>query len=100
MRFKRLIPLMVMFFVVVSLMGGIPSQAQAKDKTIKLTYAFFAPARTFPGRQMSTWAEEIDPAKFGYIMGPQDQVIYYQIKAGVPPWDCSSATFIGGTYQR
>lgn len=34
-----------------------------------------------------TWAEEIDPSKFGYLMGPQDQVIYYSIKAGVPPWE-------------
>jgi len=67
MRLKRLIPLMVMFFVVVSFMGGIPSQVQAKDKTLKLTYAFFAPARTFPGRQMSTWAEEIEKRTDGMV---------------------------------
>lgn len=34
-----------------------------------------------------TWQEEIDPSKFGYLLGPQDQVIYYSIKAGVPPWE-------------
>jgi ADP-ribosylglycohydrolase len=35
----------------------------------------------------ATWAEEIDPSKFGYLLGPQDQAIYYSIKAGVPPWE-------------
>jgi ADP-ribosylglycohydrolase len=34
-----------------------------------------------------TWLEDIDPSKFGYVLGPQDQVIYYSIKAGVPPWE-------------
>lgn len=34
-----------------------------------------------------TWVEDIDPSKFGYILGPQDQVIYYSLKAGVPPWE-------------
>jgi ADP-ribosylglycohydrolase len=33
------------------------------------------------------WATEIDPSKFGYLLGPQDQVIYYSIKAGIPPWE-------------
>lgn len=34
-----------------------------------------------------TWAEDIDPKKFGYLLGPQDQVIYYAIRAGIPPWE-------------
>lgn len=33
------------------------------------------------------WVRDIDPAKFGYLLGPQDQVIYYSFKAGVPPWE-------------
>jgi ADP-ribosylglycohydrolase len=32
-----------------------------------------------------TWVDLIDPAKFGYLLGPQDQVIYYSLKAGLPP---------------
>lgn len=32
-----------------------------------------------------TWVELIDPDKFGYLLGPQDQVIYYSLKAGMPP---------------
>ena len=38
-----------------------------------------------------TWLEDIDPSKFGYVLGPQDQVIYYSIKGGVPPWDIGRA---------
>jgi ADP-ribosylglycohydrolase len=30
------------------------------------------------------WLDLIDPAKFGYLLGPQDQVIYYSLKAGIP----------------
>jgi ADP-ribosylglycohydrolase len=32
-----------------------------------------------------TWIEDIDPAKFGYLLGPQDQVIYNLLKDGLPP---------------
>lgn len=34
-----------------------------------------------------TWVEEIDLSKFGYLLGPQDQVIYYSLKWGIPPWE-------------
>ncbi len=34
-----------------------------------------------------TFMDDIDPEKFGYLMGPQDQVIYYSLIAGVPPWE-------------
>lgn len=33
------------------------------------------------------FARDIKPECFGYLMGPQDQIIYYAIKAGVPPWE-------------
>lgn len=33
------------------------------------------------------WIRDVDPEKFGYLMGPQDQVIYYSLKAGVFPWE-------------
>jgi len=32
-----------------------------------------------------TWVELIDPEKFGYLLGPQDQIILMSIKAGIPP---------------
>jgi ADP-ribosylglycohydrolase len=31
-----------------------------------------------------TWLDLIDPAKFGYLLGPQDQVIYLSLQAGIP----------------
>jgi len=34
-----------------------------------------------------TWVEDIDPSKFGYLLGPQDQVIYNLLKDGLPPWE-------------
>jgi ADP-ribosylglycohydrolase len=33
------------------------------------------------------WLRDIDPEKFGYLLGPQDQIIYYSLKAGIPPWE-------------
>jgi hypothetical protein len=40
------------------------------------------------------WVELIDPAKFGILLGPQDQVIYWALKAGVPPTEVGRyATF-------
>lgn len=41
-----------------------------------------------------TWLDLIDPAKFGYLLGPQDQVIYWSMYAGVPPTESGKyATF-------
>jgi ADP-ribosylglycohydrolase len=34
-----------------------------------------------------TWIEDIDPNKFGYLLGPQDQVIFNLLKTGLPPWE-------------
>ncbi|HEV2527125.1 MAG TPA: ADP-ribosylglycohydrolase family protein [Thermomicrobiales bacterium] len=34
-----------------------------------------------------TWKRDIDPSKFGYLLGPQDKVIYESLKAGIPPWE-------------
>src|SRR5574340_148725 len=33
------------------------------------------------------WVEKINPAKFGYNLGNQDQVIYILLKTGMPPWE-------------
>lgn len=69
MTVKRQIPTFVVFFVAVAIMlgGGISSQAQDKEKPITLTYAFFAPAGTFPGKQMTHWAEEIEKRTDGLV---------------------------------
>jgi len=69
MTTKRQILLFVMFFFAAALIcgGGISSPAEAKDKPIKLTYAFFAPAGTFPGKQMAHWAKEIEKRTDGLV---------------------------------
>ncbi|MFD1717624.1 ADP-ribosylglycohydrolase family protein [Georgenia deserti] len=42
------------------------------------------------------WLRDINPEHFGYLLGPQDQVIYYGLKAGVWPWETGRyATFPG-----
>jgi TRAP-type C4-dicarboxylate transport system substrate-binding protein len=42
-----------------------PAGASAAD--VNLTYAFFAPAGTFPGRQMAHWAEEVTKRTGGKV---------------------------------
>jgi ADP-ribosylglycohydrolase len=34
-----------------------------------------------------TWVEDINPDNFGYLLGPQDQVIYNLLRTGLPPWE-------------
>ncbi|MEE8325987.1 MAG: TRAP transporter substrate-binding protein [candidate division NC10 bacterium] len=69
MKVKHLNHLFVVFFVAVSLTwgGGVLSQAEAGDKPLKLTYAFFAPAHTFPGKQMEHWVKEIEKRTDGLV---------------------------------
>lgn len=42
------------------------------------------------------WVEEIDPSKFGFLLGPQDKIIYDVLKAGLPPWDAGRYTQVPG----
>ena len=69
MKFNRQVSFLVMLLAALTIVcsGGFSSPAQAKDKPIKLTYAFFAPARTFPGKQMAQWAQEIEKRTNGMV---------------------------------
>ena len=69
MRINRHVPLIVMLLAAAAVVcsSGFSSPAQAKDKPIKLNYAFFAPARTFPGKQMAQWAQEIEKRTNGMV---------------------------------
>ncbi len=51
-RYRRLSLTLIALALVWS---GSPAAAES----VRLTYAFFAPAKTFPGRQMDHWAEEL-----------------------------------------
>ena len=48
-----------------------------------------------------TWIEDINPDNFGYLLGPQDQVIYNLLKTGLRPWEVGRyaawPAFIGTT---
>ena len=67
MKVKQSMPLLVVCLIALSLIwGGFSAQAIAKDKPIKLTYAFFAPAGTFPGKQMAQWAMEMEKRTDGW----------------------------------
>lgn len=56
--------------LVVSLAAGLPvlaAPAASWAADINLTYAFFAPAGTFPGKQMAHWAEEMSKRTGGKV---------------------------------
>jgi len=56
--------------VLVSLAAGLlvlASPIAACAAEINLTYAFFAPARTFPGKQMAYWAEQLTKRTNGKV---------------------------------
>ena len=44
---------------------GLPQAAAAADVT--LTYAFFAPAKTFPAVQMAHWAQQLNKRSNGKV---------------------------------
>jgi ADP-ribosylglycohydrolase len=44
------------------------------------------------------WVRDIDPAKFGILLGGQDQIIYYSAKAGVPPWEIGKFAYFPGAW--
>jgi len=69
MKIYRQIPSLILFLVAVSFVfsGGFLLQAQAEAKPINLTYAFFAPAQTFPGKQMAQWAAEVEKRTNGQV---------------------------------
>lgn len=68
MRLRLLSRLVVISAMAVAFMGGgFISPVAAADKPITLTYAFFAPAGTFPGKQMAHWAAEVEKRTEGLV---------------------------------
>lgn len=54
-------------FLIVLLGGMVLLSGLADAKVIKLRYAFFAPAHTFPGVQMERWAREVEKRTDGKV---------------------------------
>ncbi|MFH1872125.1 MAG: TRAP transporter substrate-binding protein [Pseudomonadota bacterium] len=46
---------------------GLAAPVAVHAAEINLTYAFFAPAKTFPGRQMAHWAEQLNKRTNGKV---------------------------------
>jgi TRAP-type C4-dicarboxylate transport system substrate-binding protein len=69
MKIKSRRLLLAVFFIAVPFIldAAVASLAEAEDKTITLTYAFFAPAGTFPGKQMEHWAQELEKRTDGLV---------------------------------
>ncbi|MEW6672667.1 MAG: TRAP transporter substrate-binding protein [Thermodesulfobacteriota bacterium] len=68
MRIKGRVHYCVLFFVAVALTcSGFVLSVDAKDQPLKLSYAFFAPAGTFPGKQMAHWAKELEKRTDGLV---------------------------------
>ena len=65
--------LTVLALTMALMIGGCASPAQTdvtprpEGETIKLSYAFFAPAATFPAVQMEKWAEEVERRTNGLV---------------------------------
>lgn len=47
---------------------GAANAAASNDKPIELNYAFFAPASTFPAKQMEKWKEEVEKRTNGKVV--------------------------------
>lgn len=64
---QRLVFILSFVAVCLVLSHTSPFQATARAKALKLTYAFFAPAQTFPGKQMEQWAAELEKRTNGQV---------------------------------
>lgn len=75
MRKKAIVIALVLVMAVAGLLSGCGGQSQqtqskqepAVGKPITLKYAFFAPAGTFPAKQMDKWAEEVEKRTGGKV---------------------------------
>lgn len=46
----------------------------------------------------AVWVRDVTPDKFGWQIGSQDQIIYYSLLAGVPPWEVGRYASWPGLY--
>lgn len=62
-----LISIALVFVVAACSSEEVGSKEKVDEKPIKLSYAFFAPASTFPAIQMEKWAEELESRTNGKV---------------------------------
>lgn len=86
--------------------GGGESGDNASGEVIKLKYAFFAPASTFPAKQMEKWKEELEKRTDGKVevqLFPGGTLLaannmYDGVKDGVADIGLSSTTYEPGRF--
>lgn len=86
--------------------SGNASSSSSGDKPIELTYAFFAPATTFPAKQMEKWKEEVEKRTNGKVtvkLFPggtllTDKNMYDGVKSGVADIGLSVMTYEPGRF--
>ncbi|KNZ68333.1 extracellular solute-binding protein [Thermincola ferriacetica] len=101
------IALMFLLSAILSGCGGRSESGKAEsDKPIKLTYAFFAPANTFPAKQMEKWKEEVEKRTNGKVQVElfpggtllTDKNMYDGVRDGVADIGLSCPTYEPGRF--
>lgn len=101
-----LLTTLVLLGIVVSGCGGEEKGGAADQEIIKLKYAFFAPANTFPAKQMEKWKEELEKRTKGRVevqLFPGGTLLaannmYDGVKDGVADIGLSSTTYEPGRF--
>ncbi|NJJ40551.1 TRAP transporter substrate-binding protein [Paenibacillus apii] len=86
--------------------SGTGETKASTDKPIELNYAFFAPASTFPAKQMEKWKEELEKRTNGKVSVKlffggtllTDKNMYDGVKSGVADIGSSVTTYEPGKF--
>jgi len=104
-----LLTVFILISVIITGCGNTTSGSGSKedaDEVITLKYAFFAPATTFPAKQMEKWKEELEARTNGKVkveLFPggtllTDKNMYDGVKDGVAEIGLSSTTYEPGRF--
>lgn len=106
MQKKSLIFFLAGIFLVTFIAGGCGSSQEKSEGIITLKYAFFAPATTFPAKQMEKWKEELEARTEGRVkveLFPggtllTDKNMYDGVKDGVAEIGLSATSYEPGRF--
>lgn len=98
--------LMFMSLALTGCGGGEGTEDNSSEEVIKLKYAFFAPASTFPAKQMEKWKEELEKRTNGKVevqLFPGGTLLaannmYDGVRDGVADIGLSSTTYEPGRF--
>lgn len=106
---KKRLPAIISLLVLMMLLSGCGGEEKEKgssQEVIKLSYAFFAPANTFPARQMEEWKKELEERTGGRVevqLFPGGTLLaannmYDGVRDGVADIGLSSTTYEPGRF--